>query len=205
MKKTIKIKYATSKDYESIAAFRIKEYKTAKEFEILDLKALSKQRGNVLIAELDGEIISTMQFEIIESFADLKKTDDNITDEVDFNAFATLYLSKGATRKEFRNTGLNSLLRKVSLQYALQNNNIFSLSGIAYENAPRLNLLQKLGYSITILKHSDKTYSKPKGKILFLCLPRNKFSSALDLLKLEVSGLQDKYVVEIHNLNPIHQ
>jgi len=181
------VRVATPADADAVAAFRIQQYKTAAEFEILDLEALAKQRGRVLIAEARGEIVSTMQIEVVESLEDFMALDLDITEEIGFNAFPTLYLSKGATARQYRNTGLNSLLRLEALRYGMQQG-VRSLSGIAYDNAPRLHLLARLGYSITVIPHRDVTYSRPKGDMLFLSLPEHQFQAAMSMLEVEVTA-----------------
>ncbi|MFI5140624.1 MAG: hypothetical protein ACHQIM_22595, partial [Sphingobacteriales bacterium] len=168
-KRNIIVRYVTPADADAIIEFRIRQFKTAREFEILYFLALSKQRGRILIAEIDSVIVSTMQIEIVKNLSDFKSIDGDVPDDIAFNAYPTLYLSKAATEKSLRNTGLNSLLRIVSLENALDHAEICSLSGTAYENAPRLHLLERLGYNIRIIKQADFNYSRTTGNMFFLC------------------------------------
>jgi hypothetical protein len=190
-KQTITIRFATDKDTETIADFRIQQFKTAKEFEIKDLAAVAKQRGKVFIAEIDGTIISTMQIEVVNNSEEFKKIETAYIPS-SFDDYKTIYLSKGASTKEFRNKGLNSLLRKITLNIALNDTEIKSLTGTAYDNAPRINLLKKLGYEIEEIQ-PDLSYAKPVGKELFLCLRQSNFLTAKQLLSSELAELESEY------------
>lgn len=195
-KPTINIRQATIDDTEKITQFRIDQYKTAKEFEILDLDALSEQRGKIYLAELDDRIISTMQQEIISSVMTATILTHTII-PTNFSHFDTMYLSKAGTQKEYRNTGLNSYLRLLSIKEALTTNTINSLIGIAYENAPRLHILEKLGYIFTEVQLLDKEYTNPYGKVFFLSLNRPQFQLAIDILETETSDLTQKFEIKL--------
>ena len=190
-KPKLNIRIANMNDHERVANFRIEQYKTAKEFKIVDIDALTRQRGKVLLIELDGNIVSTMQMEIVEN-----RESFNIIETAfipaDFFAYPTTYLSKAATLREFRNVGLNSLLRKLVIEDALEMEDILSITGTAYENAPRIHLLTKLGYDIVEIP-PDVNYAKPIGKELFLCLKRDKCQLALQLLNAEIEELEDHF------------
>ncbi|MGL6128440.1 hypothetical protein [Chryseobacterium artocarpi] len=59
-KLTITIRQALLEDSQRLSEFRIAQFKTAKEFQIIDTKSLSEFKGQVMIAEVNNEIISTM-------------------------------------------------------------------------------------------------------------------------------------------------
>lgn len=192
MKKTLTIRYANSSDSDRLTDFRISQFKSAKEFELLDSSVLSLQRGHIYLVEDGDQIISTMQ---IEHSVDTEhfKTICSAHFPADFNAFETFYLSKGATIKEYRNTGLNSYLRRQTLLNAINNEKIQSLTGVAYENAPRLHLLLNLGYEFTDVQLIDLSYTIPKGKVFFLKLHRKDFASAYEKLIVETSELEQQF------------
>jgi len=191
MKKTITIRFATEADKEKVGDFRKEQYKTAKEFKVLDESVLYKQRGKVFVAELDGEIISTMQIEEISDAETLHNISATVIPSW-FNHFPTLYLSKGATKTEYRNTGINSYLRLITLQLALSTN-IQSLVGTAYEGSSRINLLKRIGYTTTTttIEKEYQNFNTP----LFLCLERSKFVNAIELLKKETEYLVNEYTI----------
>ena len=194
-KSVITIRYATIDDAENVASFRIEQFKSAKEFQIIDLNAVGKQRGKIFIAEIDEEIISTIQMEVINDGVVFEKIATCLIPE-NFKSYKTIYLSKGACAKEYRNIGLNSFLRMLILQDAIKNENILSLSGTAYSDAPRINLLKKLGYKLVEIP-PNLNYAIPLGKELFLCLKREKFNTAYKLLQDETQELESNYTINV--------
>ena len=194
-KPSIKIRLATINDTEQLTDFRISQFKTAKEFEIKSLDTFSRQSGTTIIAEIQGEIISTMQAEIVTNLTDLENRVD-ATIAKDAVNFDTFYLSKGATSKEFRNTGLNSFLRLLIIEQALKINSIQTLSGIAYDNAPRIRILKKLNYSFTEVTEWESSPTIGIGKVFLITLPRTSFYSALLILKSEITDLFSQYNFE---------
>ncbi|MFN8277213.1 MAG: hypothetical protein U0T84_07010 [Chitinophagales bacterium] len=195
-KPTIIIRQANLDDSEQLTDFRISQFKTAKEFELLGTKDFSSQYGNVWVATRDSEIISTMQAEILANIYLLNSKVNCLLPD-NFLTFDTLYLSKGATKKEYRNTGLNSLLRLYILQSIIDTTSIKSLSGIAYENAPRLNLLLRLGYEFAEISDWDSSVFKPIGKVFLLRLDRDNFNSAITEIKTETESLYQHFNFEI--------
>jgi hypothetical protein len=195
-KPILTIRYATTADSERLTDFRISQFKTAKEFELINSDLLSYQNGQIFIIESNKEIISTMQVEkctTIEDFTD--KCSGNIPN--DFKELSTLYLSKGATNKAYRNVGLNSILRKITLETALADSSIMSLTGFAYENAPRLNLLHAIGYSFAEADIKYCNYTKPYGKMFFLKLSRSSFEYAHNFLSSDVYDIAKSFSVKI--------
>jgi len=192
-RQTLIIRYATSADSDRLTDFRISQFKTAKEFELLSPNLLAQQRGHIFIAEQHQDIVSTMQVEFSD-FANFQNVCHASFDN-DPTLFDTLYLSKGATIKEHRNSGLNSLLRKYTLQAALKNPRVNTLTGVAYENAPRLHLLGRLGYIITETELLTKNFTKPLGKVLFLRLDRPNFLRAIDMLQEETQELREQFEI----------
>lgn len=196
------IRLANRSDEQKIADFRIEQYKTAAEFTIVDLEALSRQRGKILLAEFGGSIISTMQMEMVESITSFRALETAFI-PLEFSDFPTIYLSKAGTTKPFRNMGLNTLLRKLVIENSLRTEAIASVTGTAYENAPRIHLLKRLGYDITEIP-PDIHYARPVGKELFLCLKRSNFQSALDVLNVENEALQKSFHLKFEDLFHIH-
>ncbi len=54
-KPIITIRQATPDDKAKVTQFRIDQFRTAKEFEVVNTKLFSEMKGQVLIAELDNE------------------------------------------------------------------------------------------------------------------------------------------------------
>ncbi len=195
-KPILTIRNATAADSECLTDFRISQFKTAKEFELLKPDLLSYQNGQIFIIETNKEIISTMQVEKCTTRKDIEdKCSNSIPD--DFKELPTLYLSKGATSKDYRNVGLNSILRKITLETALADPSIMSLTGFAYENAPRLNLLLKIGYSFVEANRESCKYTKPYGKMFFLKLNRSSFEQAYNYLASDVYDITKSFSLKI--------
>ena len=195
-KPVITIRYATIDDVENVANFRIEQFKSAKEFEIVSTELISELKGQVIIAELDNVIISTMQFQTLANREELVKCETAYIPDI-FDGFQTCYLSKGATSKEFRNTGINSYLRMIILNYAVQNNRINSMTGTAYKSAPRMNVLKRIGYKIIETYDIIQNYFISKDTLLFLWLERDDFNSACKLLQEELQELESNYSINI--------
>ncbi len=196
-RETLIIRYATHDDYKKLAEFRIEQFLSANEFTVKSPEKLANVAGEVLIAENNKGIISTMQFEPMPSHAFFKEySNANFLSEPRTDIYPSFYLSKAGTTKEYRNTGINSILRIIIIQKALANNSILSLTGCGYENGPRLNLLKKLGYDFSEIKLSETAYTIPKGKFFFLCLERNQFQTAIELLDEETTQLKESFSLE---------
>lgn len=195
-KPVITIRYATIDDAENVASFRIEQFKSAKEFEVLNTEMFLEMKGRVLIAVLNNKIVSTMQFETISNREELVKCETAYIPAV-FDGFQTCYLSKGATTKEFRNTGINSYLRIIILNYAVQDKRINSLTGTAYKSAPRMNVLKRIGYNVFETYDIVQNYFISKDTLLFLWLEREKFNAAYKLLQDETQELENNFTINI--------
>lgn len=198
-RQTLTIRYATSVDRERLTDFRICQFKTANEFLLLIPEMLSQQRGHIYIVEHEGEIVSTMQVEYclsIETFQHLSGS-LCLKNKPQENIFPLLYLSKAGTVKPLRNSGINSFLRLLTLRNAIQREEIKALTGIAFENAPRLHLLEKIGYRFTEISMSKDDYTMPLGKTYFLSLQRELFFQAIQKLEVETMELQQAFNIEI--------
>ena len=195
-KPTITIRQATLNDNDPLTKFRVSQFLSAKEFKLSGTNSFSMQSGIVWVATIEDEIISTMQAEIVNTDEVLSsKTTCHLPDNI--ICFDTLYLSKGATHQDYRNTGLNSYLRLLILETVLQTQTINSLSGVAYENAPRLNLLSRLGYTMTEVQEKADSVYKPNGKVFLLELKRKNFKIALNTLEVETKQLIDHFDIQV--------
>lgn len=193
-KPTITIRQATLDDKEQLTEFRIAQFKTATEFTVLDTKPLSEFKGQVLVAEIDNQIISTMQVQKLSNRQELIGNETgHIPDE--FDGFETFYLSKGATIKEYRNSGINSYLRLLTLKIAIADHSIQTLTGTAYNNAPRMNVLRRIGYNIVDTYDVVHDYLQAKDNPVFIWLDRAKFISAIGLLETEIEELTNNYII----------
>lgn len=190
-KLTITIRQALLEDSQRLSEFRIAQFKTAKEFQIIDTKSLSEFKGQVMIAEVNNEIISTMQFQKLSNLNELILNQPFHVPK-EFNEFETLYLSKAATLKEYRNSGINSYLRWLILKIAITDNSVQSLSGSAYGSAPRMNVLKRIGYNI-VDTHVVDDYLLSQDNPVFIWMRRIQFESAINQLNNDLVELRNNY------------
>jgi hypothetical protein len=193
-KPTITIRKATLDDIEQLTEFRISQFKTAKEFRVVDTKPFSEFKGTVLVAEMENEIISTMQYQKLCNFQELI-LNETFQIPKEFDGFETFHLSKGATVKKYRNTGINSYLRLLILHVAIANDSIKSLTGSAYGSAPRMNVLKRIGYNIVDTQDLDFRYLEPIDNPVFVWLDRVNFVTAIELLETEIEDLKNNYKI----------
>jgi hypothetical protein len=184
----LQVRYATAADNSSLTAFRIAQFKTSREFEVLDFSHFNECRGKVYLVESGEVLVSTVQMEKIDSLQDLVRY-AHVQIPEDFSRLATLYLSKGATVKAFRKTGLNSLIRRLVLEEVIADPTVQSLTGVGYEHSPRLNLLKDIGYVLTEISLLDETYTRPIGKVFLLTLTRDKFQAAYERLLATIEAI----------------
>lgn len=191
MKREIVVRFARNEDRDAIADFRISQYKSARQFELIDESLLRQQSGNIYLIEHEGNIVSTVQANICLNFEQL---DDQTTAILDTNLdiFPCMNITKVATEQSFRNTGLNSYLRLQFIKKAREDN-IKAISGTSYENSPRLNLLKELGYKFCSVGEKQQNYIKPKGKVFFFYLDSSFFESAIKILEVRTKPIHDQF------------
>ena len=191
-KPTINIRLATLDDTQKLYHLRHSSFSETEEFKLINADYLKIQRGSVYVAEYNSKLISTIQFEVVEKISDLiEKSGTNIIE--DREILNTIYLSKGATERKFRNTGINSIIRLFALNEALRNATINSITGIGYENAPRLNLLKHMGYDLIEASSFDYDFIVPNGKVHFLYLNKQYFKQAITLLEKMMRDLENTH------------
>jgi hypothetical protein len=191
---TLTVRAAGPDDYAQLIAFRKDQYQTAKEFSLQDYNLLHEVLGvNVLVLQQDN-LLAAMQLEPIPD----KDTFENHTgmpllpEEI---AFPTFYLGKAGTQSQYRKLGLNSLIRKYILEYALAHATVASFTAAVYQTAPRLNTLERLGYSFREIKEHYPDYLTTNACYL-VQLPRAKFARALELTNTELQPLFNSYQIE---------
>ncbi|MDO7886636.1 hypothetical protein [Hymenobacter cheonanensis] len=178
----ITIRLATAADFDAVAALRLAAYRAAPEFTIADEAAVTRWDGQVLVADCSANgLVATMQYIPCRSLADLAHFNGSLP-AVEFKAFPTLLLNRGATRPGRHYQGLNSRLRLAMLETALADPQLQSLTGFVYAGAPRLNLLRALGYSFCPVSGADITFGEHTEE-LFVALPRTQFAIAAEQLR----------------------
>ena len=178
------IRQATSDDQSAISLLRIQEFKRANEFTLVKPEYLLWDRydeENVVLAAWDGpEAVSTMRAVLVLNPTQATQCLQCTTPA--HVAYPAIVLNSGATRLEYRGTGLNSALRYYVLEAAIRNN-IKTIVGPIYQGAPRTNFMQKLGYVfVTPIKSWQNKLSPKKVRRLAL-LKETRFNQAAGLIK----------------------
>lgn len=192
------IRLAEEQDQFVLTNFLRRQFKTAKEFDLVEPEMLFYDKGTMLIAECNNNVLSIMQVDICRDVVYFNKICGNyINSTFHFNAYNTLFLSKAATDDNFKRIGLNNLLRKIILKSAINNTSIKSITGVAFENAPRFKTLKRLGYNFQEVKLTNNDYVQPKEKVYFLSLDRSLFKKALLILEQETISLATLYKIDL--------
>lgn len=187
------IRKSTCDDRTTLASFIYSQYKNANEFAIAEGNVLNAT-GTQLLVEINQKIICVMQYDIIRNISKLQSA-AMLETVIDFAYFPTCYLSKAATHNEFRNIGLNSLLRYYIISNLSSYEDIRSLAGTIYQGAPRERLLRDLGYIFTEVIDSHLSGFISNRRLYFVHLLRNNFEKALKILKNETIQISQKFNV----------
>ena len=140
------IRVACPADRDAVSQLRMAEYRRSSEFELVDASALAWDCGNaasVVLAAWDGDrCVATMQGTVVRSATDAGELLECRL-SLPSDRFPALVLTRAATLRELRGSGLNSALRYhflvagVGLQCAL---------GSVYVGAPRSGVMAAVGY-----------------------------------------------------------
>lgn len=106
--------------------------------------------------------------------------------------FPCLIFNSAATRQDYHRQGFNQLLRYYSIRAALAHH-IQHLISPVYLNAPRLALMEKLGYTFHEPPHTWQTKLAPYSPRILAVLEKNRFASARDILEKAIPHLIDTY------------
>lgn len=178
------IRRASFADQSSISLLRIQEFKRANEFTLVKPEYLLWGRcdeENVVLAAWDGpEPVSTMRAVLVRNSAQATQClQCTVPAHI---AYPAIVLNSGATRLEYRGTGLNSALRYYVFEAAIRDK-IQTIIGPIYQGAPRTNFMQKLGYVFMAPAKSWQNKLSPKKVRLLALLKETQFNQAAALIK----------------------
>jgi len=190
------IRRATGDDATEIHALRLSEFKQAEEFEVVEPMTLhwdERDDREVVLATWDeqGRAISTMRGGIVK---DRKEAEERMECSVplDGSAFPTLLLGRGATRREFRDKGLNSALRYYFYSM-VPGTPIRSVLGGVYLHAPRTELMKTLGYTFYTPERVWRTDLHALQPQLVASLEASNIGGACDILRTMVGAVLLEY------------
>ena len=150
------------------------------------------QRGCVLaVWDNQGAPLATLCGAVATTRADAEDRFESIL-PIDVSHFPALLLSRAATRVDHRSRGLNSLLRYYFLQMA-RCQELKSTLSIVFEGAPRLRMLERLGYDLIRILSINSTYVSPRVPPLLGSLCGERIATASALLETLLRDLFDQY------------
>jgi hypothetical protein len=186
------VRRATRSDASIVSELRLSCYRNSDSFVLLQPEAISwgpaDDRNVVLIAQdWKGTLLSTTRAMVV---ANGQEADDALGCLNDFPAslFPAVLLGRGATRQVAGGGGLHSLLRYHFIR-AAQDANAGSMLGIVYEGAPRTRLMTALGYEFVRPPQVWDPELRPLRPVLVGALPRERFASAIEQLRLMLADL----------------
>lgn len=189
------IRIAFAEDKKEVTALRIKEFARSKNFKLLKPKLL---RWNHID---DAHTVLGIWNEHLEMIATLRLIrvttlqDASTRLEADIPIaiyFPCLIFNSAATRHDYHRQGFNQLLRYYSIR-AAQAYHIQHLISPVYLNAPRLALMEKLGYTFHEPPHTWQTKLAPYSPRILAILEKNRFASARKFLEKAIPHLIDTY------------
>lgn len=180
---------------DSNAVFQVRQeaYKSSMQFKILNFSYLEWDEvdDNALVLGVFNEkeeLMASLRGVVIKSKAEAeKKLHYSLT--IDKNLFPGILLGRGASKRKYRNQGLNSLLRYYFLGFCIDFP-FNSLFASVFEDAPRIALLREMNYQFTIPKSSEDKDIDVLTQEYFVYLQRDNFLPSFQFL-------QDKFHVVI--------
>jgi hypothetical protein len=190
------IRRATRIDAEAIYALRLSEFKRAEEFEVVEPATLHWDETDDLEVVLAawgerGTALSTMRGGIVKDRQDAEARME-CSVPLAGSAFPALLLGRGATRREFRDRGLNSALR-YHFYSLIPGSPIRSVLGGVYLHAPRTELMKTLGYTFYTPERIWRTDFHALRPQLVASLDASKIGGACEMLRTMVGEVLLEY------------
>lgn len=189
------IRLAHSQDAPRISTLRTTEFNRTKDFKVLKPEKLLwndlDDAGNVLgVWEDEHTLVATLRLVGVHNAQQASAAiEAQLPVQVDFPG---LVFSAAATRQPFRRRGFNQLLRYYGIKAALEMGGKSLLSPV-YQNAPRIRLMEQLGYTPYILTDSWQDKLAPNSPRMVCILTEKRFSTALEFIRGSIPDLLADY------------
>jgi len=180
----------TRSDCNAVNALRLAGYSTASEFELLAPEHVlwdAQDDESLVLGVWEGDtLISTLRGVVARERTEAEALFDCTIDIAD-SLYPTLVLGRGATAESHRRIGLNALLRLYFLRAALNPANpkdkLIGASLVSpVEGAPRVRLMEQLGYRFHTPAKVDESAMRGHSKWLVGVLERSGFYQSIKLL-----------------------
>ena len=176
---------ASYKDKDDVSHLRITEFNRSSEFSVREQDKLvwsSKDDiGSVLtIWEKKDQIIATMRAMRVIGKAEAEEClSCSVHETVNY---PVVVFNNAATRIEYRNRGLNQVLRYHFIEAALRSD-VQTLISPVYEGAPRVKFMESIGYTFKVPERNWQTKLNVHSRRILAMLKNEDFQEALNLLK----------------------
>jgi hypothetical protein len=189
------IRMAIARDQKEITALRIQEFGRSRNFKLLKPELLHwndfDDTHTVLgIWNDHQEVIATLRLVRVTDLGEaVRQLEADIPVKI---GFPCLIFNSAATRQDHHRQGFNQLLRYYSIQAAMAHD-IRHLISPVYLNAPRLALMEKLGYTFHEPSRTWQTKLAPYSQRILAVMGRSLFPSALKFLEQSIPHLITAY------------
>jgi hypothetical protein len=189
------IRLASVIDKKEVTALRIQEFARSRNFKLLKPDLLLwndiDDTHTVLGVWNDHqEVIATLR---LVRVSDMEEAVTRLEADIPVDiGFPCLIFNSAATRQDHHRQGFNQLLRYYSIQAAMAHD-IRHLISPVYLNAPRLALMEKLGYTFHEPPRTWQTKLAPYSRRVLAIMERSLFTSALNYLEQSIPHLITAY------------
>jgi hypothetical protein len=180
----------------AIEALRKEAYERAQEFQVARKEAWSwtdaDAKGLVLaVWDREGRALATMRGIFAPNRTEAQNQLECIV-PLPPASFPTLVLEKAATDGRIAQRGLNSLLRYVFIETAIQHK-LGSVIGAVFEGAPRNKTLVKLGYQFSLVERMWDPNFNEHRPVHIVALPRKEMAMASLMLRNEFENIIERF------------
>lgn len=189
------IRIVSARDKKQITSLRINEFARSRNFRLLKPELLHwndiDDAHTVLgVWNEHREVIATLR---LIRVSNIEETTLRLEADIPFEVeFPCLIFNSAATRQDHHRQGFNQLLRYYSI-CAARTSGIRQLVSPVYLNAPRLALMENLGYTFHEPARSWQIKLAPYSPRILAVLAHDRFSTAIDLLQKSIPHLIDAY------------
>jgi hypothetical protein len=189
------IRMAIARDQKEITALRLQEFGRSRNFKVLKPEQLQwndiDDTHTVLgVWNEHREVIATLRLVRVSNMEEaVTRLEADIPVKI---GFPCLIFNSAATRQDHHRQGFNQLLRYYSIQAALTHD-IRHLISPVYLNAPRLALMEQLGYTFHEPPRTWQTKLAPYSQRILAVMERSSFASALNYLETSIPHLITAY------------
>ena len=190
------VKRLNKTDADAVFQVRHEAYDSSKQFKVLNFSYLEWDEvdDNALVLGVFNkkeELMASLRGEFIKSRAEAEGT-LHYKLPVEKDLFPGILLGRGASKRNYRNQGLNSLLRYYFLSFCIDFP-FNSLFASVFEDAPRIGLLRDMNYRFSIPDNSKDKDINILTREYFVYLQRTSFLSSFNFLQNKFNVVIDRY------------